>query len=43
VAGLKEVTERFALDRKVGEHLDLYGLVAQANTKSAAVGSCISR
>ncbi len=42
VAGLKEVTERFALDRKVGEHLDLYGLVPLAATKSAAVGSCIS-
>jgi len=29
LAGFKEVSERFSLDRKVGEHLDLYGLVPQ--------------
>jgi len=28
-AGFKDVTERFSLDRKVSDHLDLYGLVPQ--------------
>jgi len=36
-AGFNEVTERFSLDRKVSEHLDLYGLVPRPERELTAV------
>jgi glycosyltransferase involved in cell wall biosynthesis len=42
-AGFNEVTERFSLDRKVSEHMDLYGLVPQPERELTAVASSISR
>jgi glycosyltransferase involved in cell wall biosynthesis len=41
-AGLKEVTNRFSLDRTVSEHLDLYGLIPRPERKLAALAGSVS-